>query len=70
VVTDGGWTTERLDDDFVARFAEANRLGDVRWAYVTPHGTLVGFPNGTSRIVGDPSPRCRPTILKKKYRAG
>jgi hypothetical protein len=62
------WTTSMFSDDETVRFAEANNLKDVRWVATTAWGILVGFQNGTSRIVGEPASPARPWPLKRKYR--
>lgn len=60
--------SDRLTDEERDRFAAANNLKDVTWIEPTLHGILVGFTNGTSKIVGDPVPPCRTWPLKARYR--
>jgi hypothetical protein len=61
-------TEQRFSDADTARIAEANGLKDVIWMFATVHGTLAGFQNGTSRLLGTPHPACRRWPLKRKYR--
>lgn len=58
-----------MPDEMIQPFAEANGLKDVVWVALTVHGTIVGYTNGRSELVGTPVVQCRRWPLKRKYRS-